>query len=118
MTFPYLRLLLWATLLGSSGLVAAQTLPTPTLQGRSPANLYYAVGVKKLLLHDQAEVALNLVDPFTDSVPYRSETVAAGFVEQTEYRAYQRAFRLSLNYHFGQDQPARACKQVVNDDQK
>lgn len=49
-------------------------------------------GGRKRLLHDQAAVALNLVDPFADAVPYRSETVAASFTEQTEYRACQWAF--------------------------
>ena len=93
-------------------------LPTPTLQGSGAANLYYAVGLKKLVLRDQAEIVLNAVNPFTNSIPYRSETVTAAFTEQSEYRAYQRAFRVSLNYHFGQDQPERARKQIVNDDRK
>lgn len=93
-------------------------LPTPTLQGRSAANLYYAVGLKKQVLRDQAEIVLNAVNPFTNSIPYRSETVAATFGEQTEYRAYQRAFRLSLNYHFGQDHTERSRKQIINDDRK
>lgn len=93
-------------------------LPASTLQGRSAANLYYAVGVKKILLHDQAEVALNAANPFTNSIPYRSATATAFFDEQTEYRAYQQAFRVSVNYRFGQEQPERARKQVINDDRK
>lgn len=87
-----------------------------TIQGQGAANLYYAVGVKKSLLRHQADVALNLTDPFTGSVPYRSTTTTAFFAEQTEYRAYQRAFRVSVNYCFGQEQLARARKQVAPDD--
>jgi outer membrane receptor protein involved in Fe transport len=96
----------------------AGALPTPTLQGQGAANLAYTVGVKKTLLRDQAELALNLTNPFTDSVPYRSTVASAFFDEQTEYRAYQRAFRLSFNYRFGQEQPGRPRKQVTNDDRK
>jgi hypothetical protein len=93
-------------------------LPTPTIQGQSAANAYYSVGVKKTLLRDQAEVALNLTNPFTNSYAYRSTTTTAFLDERTEYRAYQQAFRVSVNYRFGQDQPERSRKQVVNDDRK
>jgi outer membrane receptor protein involved in Fe transport len=103
-------------LTAQASVVAA--LPTPTLQGRGAANLYYSVGVKKVLLHEQAEVALNLTDPFTGSVPYRSSTTTAFFDERTEYRAFQRAFRLSVSYRLGQEPPERSRKQVTNDDRK
>ena len=93
-------------------------LPTPALQGQGAANVNYAVGMKKALLHDQAEIALNLTDPFTGSVPYRSTTTTAAFAEHTEYRAYQQAFRVSVNYHFGQEPSERVRKQVLKDDRK
>jgi hypothetical protein len=94
------------------------SLPAPTLQGQSSANLYYAVGVKKAVLGDQADVTLNLTNPFNDSFPNRSSTTTAFVDERTEYRTYPRAFRLSFNYRFGQEGPERERKKANNDDLK
>ena len=55
-------------------------------------------------------MALNLIDPFTGSVPYRRSTTTAFFDERTEYWAFQRAFRLSINYRLGQEPPERSRK--------
>ena len=94
------------------------SLPTPTLQGQGGANLYYAVGVKKALLGEQADVALNVTNPFTNSFPNRSGVVTAFVDERTEYRSYQQAFRVSFNYRFGQEAPEREHKKANNDDLK
>jgi hypothetical protein len=94
------------------------SLPAPTLQGQGSANLYYAVGVKKAVLGDQADVTLNLTNPFNDSFPNRSSTTTAFVDERTEYRTYPRAFRLSFNYRFGQEGPERERKKANNDDLK
>ncbi|MGI4834828.1 MAG: TonB-dependent receptor domain-containing protein [Janthinobacterium lividum] len=96
----------------------AATLPAPTLQGQGPASLYYALGVKKTVLGDQADLTLNLANPFTDSFPNRSNTTTAFLDERTEYRTYQRSFRLSFNYRFGQEGEGRAHRKAGNDDLK
>lgn len=96
----------------------AGSLPTPVLQGQGGASLYYSMGVKKTLLREKADVTLNVANPFNDSFPNRS-TIATAFIdERTEYRSYQRAFRLSLNYRFGQDGPEREHRKANNDDLK
>ena len=97
---------------------AAAALPAPTLQGRGAANLYYAVSARKTLLADRADLTLHLANPFTNSLPYRSSVATAFADERTEYRAYQRAFRLSFNYRLGQEGPERTRKKVDNDDLK
>jgi outer membrane receptor protein involved in Fe transport len=93
-------------------------LPTPVLQGQGGASLSYSVGVKKTLLGEKAEVTLNVLNPFTDSFPNRSSITTAFIDERTEYRSYQRAFRLSLNYRFGQATPEREHRKANNDDLK
>ena len=94
------------------------SLPTPILQGQGGATLYYSMGVKKTVLGDKADVTLNVMNPFTDSFPTRSTITTAFLDERTEYRSYQRAFRLSLNYRFGQDAPEREHRKANNDDLK
>lgn len=93
-------------------------LPTPSLQGQGGASLSYSMGVKKTLLGEKADVTLNVLNPFNDSFPSRSSTTTAFIDERTEYRSYQRAFRLSLNYRFGQDAPEREHRKANNDDLK
>jgi hypothetical protein len=96
----------------------AAALPAPTLQGQGAASFYYTLGVKKAVLGDQAELALNLANPFTSSFPNRSTIATALLDERTEYRTYQQSFRLSFNYHFGQEDPERTRKRAANDDLK
>ncbi|QKG59262.1 TonB-dependent receptor (plasmid) [Hymenobacter sp. BRD128] len=93
-------------------------LPTPILQGQGGASLSYSMGVKKTLLGEKAEVTLNVLNPFTDSFPTRNSITTAFIDERTEYRSYQRGFRLSLNYRFGQDAPEREHRKANNDDLK
>lgn len=96
----------------------AGALATPTLQGRGGASLYYALGMKKTLLGEKADVTVNVINPFTDSFPNRSSITTAFIDERTEYRSYQRALRVSLNYRFGQDAPERERQKANNDDLK
>jgi len=93
-------------------------LPAPLLQGQGSASLYYELGVKKELLGEKVDVALNLLNPFTSSFPNRSTLTTAFADERTEYRTYQQAFRFSLNYRFGQDAPAREHRRAEADDLK
>lgn len=93
-------------------------LPTPILQGQGGASLFYSMGVKKTLLGEKADVTLNVLNPFNDSFPNRSSITTAFIDERTEYRSYQRAFRVSLNYRFGQDTPEREHRKANNDDLK
>jgi len=96
----------------------AGSLPTPILQGQGGASLYYSIGVKKTLLREKAEVTLNVTNPFNDSFPNRSSLTTAFIDERTEYRSYQRAVRLSLNYRFGQETQERERRKATNDDLK
>ncbi|MGI4883462.1 MAG: TonB-dependent receptor domain-containing protein [Janthinobacterium lividum] len=93
-------------------------LATPEIQGWGPANLYYSFGAKKELLDKKADLTLNVANPFNAYWAYRSSTTTAFFDEQDEYRAYQRAFRLSFSYRFGQAQQGRQRKSINNDDTK
>ena len=97
---------------------AYASLPTPEIQGRGPANLYYQLGAKKTLFKEKADLVLNFGSPFNRYWPYRSVTTTAYFDEHTEYRAFQRAFRLSFSYRFGQARQGRQRKAVQNDDVK
>ena len=94
------------------------SLPTPEIQGTGPANLYYQMGVKKSLFKEKADLVLNFGSPFNRYWPYRSTTTTQNFNEQSEYRAYQRSFRFSFSYRFGQTQQGRQRKQISNDDTK
>ena len=94
------------------------SLATPEIQGRGPANLYYQMGAKKTLFKEKADLVLNFGSPFNNYWPYRSVTTTAYFDEHSEYRAYQRSFRLSFTYRFGKEQQGRQRKAVQNDDVK
>lgn len=93
-------------------------LATPEIQGRGPASLYYSFGVKKDLFDKKADLTLNVANPFNDYWAYRTTTTTAFFDERSEYRAYQRAFRLNFSYRFGQVQQGRQRKQINNNDTK
>jgi outer membrane receptor protein involved in Fe transport len=94
------------------------SLPSPDLQGRGSANLYYSLGAKKTLLKDKADITLNITNPFNDYWPYRNTLNTPFFEERQEFRQYQRAFRLSFSYRFGQEQQGKQRKSISNDDKK
>ncbi|WP_310395950.1 TonB-dependent receptor domain-containing protein [Hymenobacter sp.] len=94
------------------------SLPTPELQGRGAANLYYQMGAKKTILKDKADVVLNFGSPFNNYWPYRSTTTTPSFRETSENRSFQRSFRLSFSYRFGQEQQGKQRKSISNDDKK
>ncbi|WP_177204742.1 outer membrane beta-barrel family protein [Hymenobacter arizonensis] len=94
------------------------SLPSPDLQGRGSANLYYSLGAKKTLLNDKADITLNLTNPFNNYWPYRNTLDTPFFEERQEFRQYQRAFRLSFSYRFGQEQQGKQRKSISNDDKK
>jgi outer membrane receptor protein involved in Fe transport len=92
--------------------------PMPEIQGQGPANLYYQLGAKKTFLKDKADLVLNFGSPFNAYWPYRSTTTTASFDERSEYRAFQRSFRLSFAYRFGQAGQTKQRKAIQNDDTK
>ena len=99
------------------GFVYAST-RSPEIQGTGPANLYYQMGVKKTFLNDKADLVLNFGSPFNRYWPYRSTTNTQYFTEQSEYRSFQRAFRFSFAYRFGQAGQGKQRKSIENDDTK
>ena len=94
------------------------SLPSPELQGQGSANLYYQLGAKKTFLNDKADLTLNLGSPFNNYWTYRNITDTPGFSETSNNRAFQRSFRLSFGYRFGQEQQSKRRKSVSNDDVK
>jgi len=94
------------------------SLASPELQGRGSANLYYQLGAKKSLLKDKADVVLNFGSPFNSYWVYRNTTDTPTFSETSENRSYQRSFRFSFSYRFGQEQQSKRRKSISNDDVK
>ena len=94
------------------------SLPSPDLQGRGPANLYYQLGAKKTFLKGKADAVLNFGSPFNNTWRYRSTLDTPAFSEVTNSYAYQRSFRFSLSYRFGQAQQTKQRKSISNDDVK
>ena len=97
---------------------------TPEIQGTGPANLYYQLGGKKTLLDGKADLVLNFGSPFNRYWPYRTTTNTQTatstqyFTENSEYRSFQRAFRFSFTYRFGQAGQGKQRKSIQNDDTK
>ena len=94
------------------------SLPSPELQGRGAANLYYQMGAKKTLLKEKADLVLNFGSPFNNYWRYRSTLDTPAFSERADFFAYQRSFRLSFSYRFGQEQQGKRRKSISNDDVK
>ena len=94
------------------------SLPSPDLQGRGSANLYYSLGAKKTFFKDRADLTVNVTNPFNRYWAYRTTLNTPFFDERQEYRAFQRAFRVSFGYRFGQEQQGKRRKSISNDDVK
>ncbi|MBF9223168.1 TonB-dependent receptor domain-containing protein [Hymenobacter ruricola] len=94
------------------------SLPSPSLQGRNSANLYYQLGAKKTFLNDKADLVLNFGSPFNNYWVYRSTTDTPDFNEVNENKSFQRSFRLSFAYRFGTEQQGKQRKSISNDDVK
>ncbi|TPG72465.1 outer membrane beta-barrel family protein [Hymenobacter nivis] len=94
------------------------SLRTIDIQGYGPANLYYSFGGKKTFWNKKADVALNIASPFNGRWPYRSTLSTPAFDQRSTFYAYQRSFRLSLAYRFGQEQQGKQRKSINNDDTK
>jgi outer membrane receptor protein involved in Fe transport len=92
--------------------------PRPSIQGTSSANLYYQIGAKKTFLNEKLDVTLNFGSPFNQRWPYRNTTSTPFFDQRSTYYAYQRSFRFTLGYRFGQEQAGRQRKSIQNDDTK
>ena len=88
------------------------------IQGYGPANLYYSFGGKKTFWDKKADVSLNITCPFNERWAYRSTISTPSFDQSSTYYAYQRSFRLSFAYRFGQEQQGKQRKSIQNDDTK
>jgi outer membrane receptor protein involved in Fe transport len=88
------------------------------IQGFGPANLYYSFGGKKTFWDKKADISLNITCPFNERWAYRSTISTPTFDQRSTFYAYQRAFRLSFAYRFGQEQQGKQRKQISNDDTK
>ncbi|RZK23686.1 MAG: TonB-dependent receptor [Hymenobacter sp.] len=88
------------------------------LQGYGPANLYYSFGGKKTFWGKKADISLNITCPFNERWAYRSTISTPTFDQRSTFYAYQRSFRLSFAYRFGQEQQGKQRKQISNDDTK
>ena len=94
------------------------SMPSPDLQGRGSANLYYQLGAKKTFLQGKADAVLNFAAPFNDYWLYRNATDTPAFAETNLNYSYQRCFRFALSYRFGQAQQTKQRKSISNDDVK
>ena len=99
------------------GFVYAST-RSPEIQGTGPANLYYQMGVKKTIWQEKADLVLNFGSPFNRYWPYRTTTNTQFFTENSESRSFQRSFRLSFAYRFGQASQGKQRKAIENNDTK
>ena len=94
------------------------SLPSINLQGSGSGNLYYNLGLKKTFLNKKADLVLNVNSPFNNTWVYRNTLDTPAFSERQENINYQRSFRLSFSYRFGQDQQMKQRKSISNDDVK
>ena len=94
------------------------SLRSPDLQGRGAANLYYQMGAKKTFLKDKADVVLNIATPFNNTWRYRSTLDTPDFSERQDNISFQRCYRFSFSYRFGQEQQSKRRKSISNDDVK
>jgi outer membrane receptor protein involved in Fe transport len=88
------------------------------IQGYGPANLYYSFGGKKTFWDKKADISLNITCPFNERWAYRSTVSTPSFDQRSTFYAYQRSFRLSFAYRFGQEQQGKQRKSIQNDDTK
>ncbi|MDO7853619.1 TonB-dependent receptor domain-containing protein [Hymenobacter convexus] len=90
----------------------------PELQGKGLGYLFYSLGAKKTFLKDKADLTVNVSNPFNSYTVFGNTLSTPAFEERSEYRAYQRSFRVSFGYRFGQEQQGKRRKSISNDDVK
>ena len=93
-------------------------LPSPEIQGRGPATLYYSFGAKKSILQQRVDLTLNITNPFNHYWPLLTSTTTAPFNERLEVRSFQQTVRLSFSYRLGTQQQGAQRKEIKNDDVK
>lgn len=97
---------------------ANYSLPSPELQGKGSAWLWYSLGAKKKLFKEKADLTLNVSNPFNNYWAYHYTLQTLTISERNEGRNYQRAIRVGFTYRFGQQQQGRQRKSISNDDKK
>jgi len=90
------------------------------LQSRYSGYGYYSLAVKRTLLQDKADLALNASNFLQPGREFRSVTTTDQFTSTSISYQYQRAVRLSFNYRFGKldANGGRQRRSIRNDDSK
>jgi outer membrane receptor protein involved in Fe transport len=91
------------------------------LQGKGSGFQTHTLSVKKELFDKKGSLTLNLENPFTRTILFRTDlAVPDSYNVRMNTYAYNRSVRLSFNYRFGSTEasPDRPRKSIRNDDQK
>ncbi|WP_198174961.1 outer membrane beta-barrel protein [Spirosoma arboris] len=89
-----------------------------TLQGYQTSWLYYSLAVKKEFPKTKVTIGFSAVNPFQAFASRSDVIIASSFESTTANRYYNRAFKVTLNWKFGEAGNQRSRRGVDNDDVK
>lgn len=89
-----------------------------TLQGHQTDWFYYSLAAKKEFPKTRITLGLSTINPFVASVSRREVVFASSSTSTMTSRYFNRAFKLTLNWKFGDSGKQRSRKGVDNSDLK
>ncbi|HKG08890.1 MAG TPA: TonB-dependent receptor [Pedobacter sp.] len=94
--------------------------PRRTVQGVNPAFRMYGFGVKKQFLQKKLSLGLNVTQPFSDRMNFKSSVQSATLSQTNNFSVPFRSFGLTFGYNFGKMSFSGPQKRkgVNNDDLK
>ncbi|QEC43258.1 TonB-dependent receptor domain-containing protein [Pseudobacter ginsenosidimutans] len=89
-----------------------------TLQGHESYQYMYTFAVKKEIVKPKLSITAAAINPFSTYIPQEIVLQSASFHSLATNRYYLRAFKLTVNWEFGNIFQQKTRKKIVNDDIK
>ena len=89
-----------------------------TVQGNNPSFSIFYMGVKKDIMQKKGSIGINIVEPFSQYKPFRSNLQGENFYQESEYLRPFRSFGINFRYRFGKLNFGDRRSKIRNDDLK
>lgn len=89
-----------------------------TLQGKEPGFTFMAMGIKKQIWKKKGSIGLQIFNPISPNLIFKSETTGKNFYQSSEFGIPFRSLQLTFTYKFGKMEFKEKKKGVKNEDMK